>query len=318
MRTDSNKNETLKGYLETLCKCYSTGRFENLFPLLADDCVFESQWVLTPNTGKSAVVDYFQGKGATLRKNNCCPTCTIVEFVGNLNTIKNAEVHLNGGEAQRASLGLWYPDGKLAMLMCQTLNDVTNGVIVDLQLDENDLISQIDLCMPELFNFKHFAGPFEIEDEEDICEAEYKKGLSLLEGHQTEDKIHRAYDIMGNLASQFDYVPAIMWMGDFAENTMQNAGQAVFWYKKAADMGDGNGARCYADMLMTGKGVARNPQQAMHYYADAADKGVPEAAFVLGEFLRNSGDRENAIKAYKQALAGGYQPASIRLQQMGV
>ena len=158
----------------------------------------------------------------------------------------------------------------------------------------------------------------DIQCRQDICEVEYKKGLSLLEGHPTEDKIHRAYDIMGNLASQFDYVPAIMWMGDFAESAMQNAEQAVFWYKKAADMGDGNGARCYADMLMTGKGVARNPQQAMHYYADAADKGVPEAAFVLGEFLRNSGDRENAIKAYKQALAGGYQPASIRLQQMGV
>ena len=30
--------------------------------------------------------------------------------------------------------------------MCQTLNDVTNGVIVDLQLDENDCISRIDLC----------------------------------------------------------------------------------------------------------------------------------------------------------------------------
>ena len=93
MRTDSSKNEILKGHLETLCKCYSTGRFDNLFPLLADDCVFESQWVLTPNTGKAAVVDYFLGKGATLRKNDCCPTCTIVELVGNLNTIKNAEVH---------------------------------------------------------------------------------------------------------------------------------------------------------------------------------------------------------------------------------
>jgi hypothetical protein len=66
---------------------------------------------------------------------------------------------------------------------------------------------------------------------QDICEAEYKKGLSLLEGHPTEDKIHRAYDIMENLASQFDYVPAIMWMGDFAESAMQNAEQAVFWYR---------------------------------------------------------------------------------------
>lgn len=81
-------------------------------------------------------------------------------------------------------------------------------------------------------------------------------------------------------------------------------------------MGDGNGARCYADMLMTGKGVQRDTQQAMRYYADAADKGVPEAAFVLGEFLRNSGDRDNALKAYRQAYNGGYTPAKARIDQM--
>ena len=115
---------------------------------------------------------------------------------------------------------------------------------------------------------------------------------------------------------QFDYIPAIMWMGDFAENVMHNLEQAAFWFKKAADLGDGNGARCYADMLMTGNGVQRNVQQAMHYYADAADKGVPEAAFVLGEFLRNNGDRDNALKAYQQAFDGGYAPAKVRIDQM--
>ena len=74
----------------------------------------------------------------------------------------------------------------------------------------------------------------DIQYRQDICEVEYKKGLSLLEGHPTEDKIHRAYDIMGNLASQFDYVPAIMWMGDFAESAMQNAEQAVFFKKNTS------------------------------------------------------------------------------------
>lgn len=48
----------------------------------------------------------------------------------------------------------------------------------------------------------------------------------------------------------------------------------------------------------------------------AADKGVPEAAFVLGEFLRNAGDRDNAIKAYQQAVDGGYLPAQQRIDQM--
>lgn len=149
----------------------------------------------------------------------------------------------------------------------------------------------------------------------EICEAEFKKGLSLLE-NPTQDKIHRAYDIMGNLASQFEYVPAILWMGDFAENAMRDTKQACFWYKKAADMGDGNGARNYADMLMTGQGVQQNQREAFRYYAIAADAGVPEAAFVMGEFFRNSGDRDNAMKAYQQAVAGGYAPAQQRINQM--
>ena len=155
----------------------------------------------------------------------------------------------------------------------------------------------------------------DIQCRPEICEAEFRKAKGLLE-QPTKDKIHRAYDIMGNLASQFDYIPAIMWMGDFTENAMHDLKQAAFWYKKAADLGDGNGSRCYADMLITGNGVEKDFRLAMHYYADAADKGVPEAAFVLGEYLRNNGDRVNALKAYKQALAGGYQPAQIRIEQL--
>lgn len=155
-------------------------------------------------------------------------------------------------------------------------------------------------------------------DEQDrnvFLKREFDKALAMQNNH-TQESVHRAYDLMGNIASKFDYIPAIMWMGDFAESVMQNMQQAAFWYKKAADLGDGNGARCFADMLISGKGVERNLQLAMHYYADAADKGVPESAFVLGEFLRNNGDRENALKAYQKAVGGGYTPAQSRIDQM--
>lgn len=165
MHTDSSKNDILFERLKVLCKGYSTGIFDLLFPFLSDDCVFESQWVLTPNVGRETVVDYFTKKGATLRRNGTCPECTIVELVGNLNMVKHADIHLNGGAAQRDSVGLWYPSGKLAMLMQQQLDDECISVLVDLQLDENDFISRIALCMPELFRFKHYAGPFDIEEE---------------------------------------------------------------------------------------------------------------------------------------------------------
>lgn len=157
----------------------------------------------------------------------------------------------------------------------------------------------------------------DVGDREAICKIEYKKAKSLLEGQPTEERVHRAYDIMGQLASKFDYVPAILWMGNFVEDIMQQPSKAVFWYKKAAELGDGQGARCYADMLTTGNGVSRDPKLAMHYYTTAADKGIPEAAFVLGEIYRNSGDREKAIAAYKKAERKGYEDAKARLKQMG-
>lgn len=63
--------------------------------------------------------------------------------------------------AKTASFGLCYPEGKLCMYMNQALNDKENGVIADLTLDGSDLISRIDLCMPQLFNFKPYNNRHE-------------------------------------------------------------------------------------------------------------------------------------------------------------
>lgn len=155
----------------------------------------------------------------------------------------------------------------------------------------------------------------DIQCREDACEAEFRKAKDLLE-NPTQEKLRRAYDLMGNLASQFEYVPAILWMGDFCENVLKDDSRAVSWYRKAAELGDGQGARCYADMLMAGKGVARDMNLALEYYAAAANKGVPEAAFVMGEYFRNCGEMEFALKAYRVAYQGGYAPAKMRIDQM--
>ncbi len=156
--TTIEKNEMLLRYLMVLRQCYSTGMFEPLFDLLSDDIVFESQWVLTPNKGRKAVEDYFIGKGKTLISHNCCPDCYIVQLIGNINKIENAGVSINDTVTNTTSRGLFYPNDKLCMYMSQKLNDSTNGVIVDLTLDDNDKICRIDLCMPELFNFKIYKG----------------------------------------------------------------------------------------------------------------------------------------------------------------
>lgn len=150
---------------------------------------------------------------------------------------------------------------------------------------------------------------------DDICLEEYKKATELVDKNDSES-LHKAYDIMGNLASQFEYIPAMMWLGDFAEFVKKDEEEALIWYKRSADKGDGNGARCYADLLMKTANYSEKSSEAMSYYSKAADSGIPEAAFAIGEFLRNSGELEHALDAYNRALDLGYEPAKIRIEQI--
>ena len=170
-------------------------------------------------------------------------------------------------------------------------------------------ISEFDSLVRELM------ARDDVQDREDICEHIYARAQKLLE-MPTQETVRRAYDLMGNLAAQFGYAPAMLRMGDFMENVQQNDESACNWYKRAADLGNGNAARNYADMLMAGKGVQKDQREAFRYYRMAMDKGVPEAAFFVGEFLRNMGNAEGTVMAYQKALNLGYAPARVRLEQM--
>ena len=156
MKCRMEENSRLFDVLCALQKGYESGDFSQLFPFLAHDCVLESQWVLEPNTGYDAVVSYFTGKGKTLAKHECFPTCKIVELLGDCNPINSTAVSINGLEAKPASFGHMYTPGKLCLLMEQTLNGETNGIIVDVQIDSEGMVKRIDLCMPELFRYRDF------------------------------------------------------------------------------------------------------------------------------------------------------------------
>ncbi len=69
----------------------------------------------------------------------------------------------------------------------------------------------------------------------------------------TVETVARAKNIMNTLATDFDYLPAVLWMAEFSVNGVKNPEQAAMWYKKAADLGSANGASKIADILMDGK-----------------------------------------------------------------
>jgi len=149
-------NNLLFQILRVIEKSYATGDFENLFPYLAEDCVFESQWVLEPNVGYDATVKYLRGKGETLKRTQDFPYGRIVELVGNMNPIKKAKVNVNGEAPSDASIGLFYEPGKLCLLLEQELEKETVSLLIDVQLNDDKKIARIDLCMPELFKYRDF------------------------------------------------------------------------------------------------------------------------------------------------------------------
>ena len=155
MKTKLEKDTIVYTYLEAFEKGYCSGDFSTVFPYLAENCVMESQWVLTPNEGYQAVVDYLTGKGETLKRTGSFPSCSIVELVGGMNLIKDADFHVNG-EKTHGSFGLLYNSGELCLLMEQTIDDKTNGVMLRIKLTEDNKIARVDLCAPELFQYRDF------------------------------------------------------------------------------------------------------------------------------------------------------------------
>lgn len=172
MKCRLEENSRIFDVLCALKNGYESGDFTELFPFLAPDCVMESQWVLKPNTGYDAVVDYFTRKGETLAKHNAFPDCGIVELIGNCNPIRKASVSVNGSGKKVASVGLMYTPGKLCLLMEQTLNGETNGVMVDVQVGADGMVQRIDLCMPEIFKYRDFRPFVELLPAQDDDENE--------------------------------------------------------------------------------------------------------------------------------------------------
>ncbi len=154
-----------------------------------------------------------------------------------------------------------------------------------------------------------------VQSRKEMCELEYIKARGLLK-NPTVETVDRAKNIMNTLATEFDYLPAVLWMAEFSVNGVKNPEQAAMWYKKAADLGSIKGASKIADILMDGRGVTRDPKLAMQYYKIAADNGIASASFAMGEYYLKNKNREEAIKAYEKAAKGGYKEAEKKLAKL--
>ena len=58
----------LYNILRILEDAYEDGDFTEFVTLLAEDCVYESMWVLEPLRGREAVTNHLLGKGKSIQR----------------------------------------------------------------------------------------------------------------------------------------------------------------------------------------------------------------------------------------------------------
>lgn len=93
-----------------------------MIDILADDCVYESQKVLAPLTGKSVIIDFIRGKFKTIKASKAFVTASV----------------------RRMCRGAVF--GALGQ-PCVVLNQGDVGAVVLLKLSDEGKINRIDICV---------------------------------------------------------------------------------------------------------------------------------------------------------------------------
>jgi hypothetical protein len=106
-------------------------------------------------------------------------------------------------------------------------------------------------------------------------------------------------------------------MYDLGQGVRQDYGEAVKWYRRAADQGYAKAQFALAEMYKNGDGVAKDMRQAARWYRRAADRGYPDAQLLLGVLYESgAGVPENFAEAarwYRSAANQGDARAQMLL-----
>ena len=79
----------------------------------------------------------------------------------------------------------------------------------------------------------------------------------------------------------------------------QDYGEAVKWYRRAADQGEARAQIFLGQMYVTGKGVIQDNREAVKWYRQAADQGHAMGQYFLGVmYARGEGVAQDNREAY--------------------
>lgn len=148
---------------------------------------------------------------------------------------------------------------------------------------------------------------------EGFDEARFVCALTYLELYAGVAPTHNIDDIF-KLA--LDGTPLAAYLAGDIYESQGMLEMAYTTYNTIAFDNDPHGLKCYADMIMTGRGTTQRPTEAFKVYEKAAVVGDRESMFTMGEYCRNNGNINLAAYWYGKAYARGYEPAEVRLLQI--
>ncbi|HSK69272.1 MAG TPA: hypothetical protein VLA21_08450 [Candidatus Limnocylindria bacterium] len=120
---------------------YKTGDFRPLFVMLAEDCVWSSQWRFDRLEGRDAVINYFRSKGKTLREPGDGMSVSVAELTGH---------HLKPGDPVPS----FFREGRPCVLLSQVIDGEEVGTLAIPHCNEEGLIERIDMALPAVFHLR--------------------------------------------------------------------------------------------------------------------------------------------------------------------
>ena len=117
----------MRDLLGLLIECYNKNDFLPLRPFLSEDCRYNSQWVFDEMVGGDKICDYLIAKSKRIAETNCYVSAKRITI-------------LNPYSGQEAAL-LFQGGEELPSCIVIIKNDA-------------EQITQIDICMPELFAYE--------------------------------------------------------------------------------------------------------------------------------------------------------------------
>ncbi len=150
----------------------------------------------------------------------------------------------------------------------------------------------------------------------------YQLGLCYSYGYGVKKDIKVAYELFKKATEQHkDYAPALRMIG-WLYDSINEYNDAVHYFARAAEQGDEEAILFLGNYYFCGKSVIQDYVQAAKLFEILAHKNNVEAQYLLAEcYMNGVGENQKipeAIKWYKTAAAQGHEGAKQKLQAMNI